>query len=225
MDSNPALSIINSNIKIQLKRTLKDSLEQRAYQEILEPQVDKNDDTNKNEAGLDNDDPNAGEPPNPKRRKRVRATDLRAASWENRSRILNEHFGTGSVLDLTKISLIPKRLKFSVDDICKHYRFLLPILLKNNEFTALKGINKCHTKQDLYQSVEKIDPFSDNSELPFIKLAIQKLCSLWHRNILKGDHNEGCYRVMAYGDLFDFIFCGQTGYETKTYKVTTLNEE
>ena len=50
-------------------------------------------------------------------------------------------------------------------------------------------------------------------------------CSLWHRNILKGDHNEDWCRVMAYGDLFDFIFCGQTGYGTKRYKVITLNEE
>ncbi|CAO3663906.1 unnamed protein product [Rhizopus stolonifer] len=207
---------------MQLKRTLKDSLEQRAYQEILESQVDENDDTSKNENDLDNDDPNAGEPPNPKRRKRVRATDLRTASWEDRIRTLNEYFGTGSVLDLTKILLIPKLLKSSVDDICKHYRLVLPILLKNNEYTVLKDISKCHTKQDLYQSVEKIDPFCDNSELPFIKLAIQKLCSLWHRNILEGDHNEDWYRVMAYGDLFDFIFCGQTGYETKRAECHSL---
>ncbi|KAI9470871.1 MAG: hypothetical protein EXX96DRAFT_623057 [Benjaminiella poitrasii] len=80
MNSNPALSIINSNIKIQLKRTLKNNLEQRTYQGFLESQVDENDDTSKNKTGIVNDDPNTGEPPNAKRRKCVRATDLRAAS-------------------------------------------------------------------------------------------------------------------------------------------------
>lgn len=110
----------------------------------------------------------------------------------------------------------------SVDNICKHCCLVLPILLKNEEYTVLKDISKCQTKQDLYQSVEKIDPFCDNSELPFIILVIQKLCSLWRRNILKGEHNEDWYRVMAYGNLFDFIFCGQTGYETKRAECHSL---
>ncbi|KAG1446527.1 hypothetical protein G6F46_011344 [Rhizopus delemar] len=92
--------------------------------------------------------------------------------------------------------------------------------MKNNEYTVLKDISKCHTNQGLYQPVEKID--CDTSELPFIKLAIQKLCSLWHRNILKGDHNEDWHRVMAYGDLFDFNFCCQTGYETKREECRSL---
>ncbi|KAI7899437.1 uncharacterized protein BX663DRAFT_554847, partial [Cokeromyces recurvatus] len=199
----------------QSKEILKKSPVQIAYQEFLQPEDNQNDDINKNENYSNNSNSNVAGLPKSKKRKRIRTTDLRAAGWENKVRILNEYFGTKSVLNLTKSSIIPKRLKSSVDDICKHYRLVLPTLLKNKEYRALKYISKCHTKEDLYQSVKEIDPFCDESELPFIKLAIQKLCYLWHHNILKGDHNEDWYRVNVYGDLFDLIFCGQTGYETK----------
>ncbi|KAI9478381.1 MAG: hypothetical protein EXX96DRAFT_539482 [Benjaminiella poitrasii] len=38
---------------------------------------------------------------------------------------------------------------------------------------------------------------------------------LWHRNVLNGLHHEDWYRINVYGDLFDLIFVGQSGYETK----------
>ncbi|KAG1136864.1 hypothetical protein G6F37_011659 [Rhizopus arrhizus] len=90
------------------------------------------------------------------------------------------------------------------------------------KYKVLNIISNCRTKKGLYQSVEKIDPFCNDSELPYIKLAVQKLCNLWHRSILTGDHNEDWYRVNVYGDLFVFIFNGQVGYETKRSECHSL---
>ncbi|RCH84756.1 hypothetical protein CU098_007606 [Rhizopus stolonifer] len=133
--------------------------------------------------------------------------------------MLNEHFSTNGILDLTLTAIIPKRLRTVVGGICQHYRLSLPMTLKNEEYKALNVISNCHTKKDLYQSVDKIDPFCNDLELPYIKLAVQKLCNLWHCGVLTGDHNEDWYRVNVYGDLFDFIFNGQVGYETKRYDI------
>ncbi|RCH89743.1 hypothetical protein CU097_010691 [Rhizopus azygosporus] len=127
--------------------------------------------------------------------------------------------GTNGVLDLTRTAIIPKRLRTVVDGICQHYRLSLPMTLKNEEYKVLNIISNCRAKKNLYQSVEKIDPFCNDSELPYIKLAVQKLYNLWHRSVLTGDHNEDWYKVNVYGDLFDFIFNGQVGYETKRYEI------
>ncbi|KAI9473890.1 MAG: hypothetical protein EXX96DRAFT_579781 [Benjaminiella poitrasii] len=88
--------------------------------------------------------------------------------------------------------------------------------LKNEEYKVFKISSVIAVQVKV--SVEKIDPFCNDSELPYIKLAVQKLCNLWHRSVLTSDHNEDWYRVNVYGDLFDFIFNGQVGYETKRYE-------
>ncbi|KAI7872257.1 uncharacterized protein EV154DRAFT_556475 [Mucor mucedo] len=123
IDSRPALSLINSNIKKQLKKILKDSLVQDAYDEMLE--------TSHNENNSNGEE----QQPEPKEEK---------------------NSGTDGVLDLTRKSIIPKRLRTVVDGV-----------------------------------------------------------TFGHRNVLNGNHNEDWYRVNVYGDVFDFIFNGQAGYETK----------
>ncbi|ORE13986.1 hypothetical protein BCV71DRAFT_276999 [Rhizopus microsporus] len=184
---------------------LKDSLVQDAYDEILEAGTSHNENNSNGEE----------QQPEPKKRKYLKAADFKDVNWGNKVTMLNENFGTNGVLDLTRTAIIPKRLRIVVDGICQHYRLSLPMTLKNEEYKFLNIISNCRTKKSLYQSVEKIDPFCNDSELPYIKLAVQKLCNLWHRGVLTGDHNEDWYRVNVYGDLFDFIFNGQVGYETK----------
>ncbi|GAN08225.1 hypothetical protein MAM1_0194c07732 [Mucor ambiguus] len=208
IDSRPALSLINANIKKQSKKILKDSLVQDAYDEILEAGTSHNENNSNCE----------DQQPEPKKRKYLKATDFKNVDWGIKVTMLSEHLynsGTNGVLDLTRTSIIPKRLRAVVDGICQHYRLSLPMTLKNEEYNVLNIISNCRTKKDLYQSVDKIDPFCNDSELPYIKLAVQKLCNLWYRNILNGHHNEDWYRVNVYGDLFDFIFNGQAGYETR----------
>ncbi|KAG2201205.1 hypothetical protein INT47_013016 [Mucor saturninus] len=156
------------------------------------------------EAGTSHDENNSNggeQQPEPKKRKYLKATDLKT--------------GTNGVLDLTRISIISKRLRTVVNGICQHYCLLLLMTLKNEEYNVLNIISNRRTKKDLYQSVDKIAPFCNDSELSYIKLAVQKLCNLWHRNVLNVPHNEDWYRVNVYGDLFDFIFNGQAGYETR----------
>ncbi|KAL9546088.1 hypothetical protein MBANPS3_006835 [Mucor bainieri] len=67
----------------------------------------------------------------------------------------------------------------------------------------------------MYNAVKSISPFSNDSELPYIKLATQKLCHLLFTDVLKTDHNEVWYRANVYGDIFDYVFTVKAGYEAK----------
>ncbi|KAI7897863.1 uncharacterized protein BX663DRAFT_526707 [Cokeromyces recurvatus] len=218
LDSRPALSIINSNIKKQLNKALKDNLTKGAYDELLE--VYPND--NNSDDGSIIDNTNNEKQPVQKKRKYLKHKDLHNQSWGNKVQIITEYYGDNDVLDLTKTSVIPKRFKSIVENICKHFNLKMDLLLKDEEYDILKKISTCNNKEELYKSVQTISPFCNGSELSYIKMAVQKLCHLWHRNILNGSHHEDWYRVNVYGDLFDLIFIGQSGYETKRAECHSL---
>ena len=51
----------------------------------------------------------------------------------------------------------------------------MDLLLKDEEYDILKKISTCNNKEELYKSVQNIDPFCNSSELSYIKMAVQKL--------------------------------------------------
>ncbi|KAI7887586.1 uncharacterized protein EV154DRAFT_427101, partial [Mucor mucedo] len=87
--------------------------------------------------------------------------------------------------------------------------------LLNQEYDMLTIISNCKTLKELNDAVTNIDPFNEVSELPYIRLAIHKLCNSIYRDLLTRDHHEDWYRINVYGDLFDFIFTSRTEYTTK----------
>ncbi|KAG0926983.1 hypothetical protein G6F26_012078 [Rhizopus arrhizus] len=100
------------------------SLVQDAYDEILEAGTSHNENNSNCEE----------QQPEPKKRKYLKAADFKNVGWGNKVTMLNEHFGTNGVLDLTRTSIIPKRLRTVVDGICQHYHLSLPMTLKNEEY-------------------------------------------------------------------------------------------
>ncbi|KAI9480320.1 MAG: hypothetical protein EXX96DRAFT_176313 [Benjaminiella poitrasii] len=81
IDSRPALSLINSNIKKQSKKILKDSLVQDAYDEILEAGTSHN----------ENNSTCEDQQPEPKKRKHLKATDFKNVGWGIKITMLSEH--------------------------------------------------------------------------------------------------------------------------------------
>ncbi|KAI7872857.1 hypothetical protein BDF14DRAFT_1749365 [Spinellus fusiger] len=82
IDSRPALFLINSNIKKQSKKILKDSLVQNAYDEILEAGTSHNENNSNSEE----------QQPEPKKRKYLKTVNFKDISWGNKFTMLNEHF-------------------------------------------------------------------------------------------------------------------------------------
>lgn len=77
---------------------------------------------------------------------------------------------------MTKKATIPKRFQRISENIFTHFNLNLEVKLTNEEYEILSLISDCESKEALYDSVDKINPFTnDSSELPYVKLAIQKL--------------------------------------------------
>jgi hypothetical protein len=144
--------------------------------------------------------------------------------------------GSKGVLDLTRKACIPKKFASNIKALKKTYGLNLPYLLKKEEHAILNKISQCKSKESLYAVIKDVYPFTKGSALPYIKQAVQKLqvyhylttciiihifflrCYLYNDGLLKNhDWNEDWYRIMVYGDLFDYIFASEEGYMTKRY--------
>ncbi|CAO3628429.1 unnamed protein product [Mucor hiemalis] len=118
-------------------------------------------------------------------------------------------------MDLTKARTFPHRCKQLIDSILLDSELQLNPKLTSSEYDVLVKISQSTDKSGLQTAVNEIDIFSSEVELSCIKLAVIKLCLLYHGNLLNGDHNEDWYRVNVYGDVFDMFFNSQNGYKTK----------
>ncbi|KAI8641104.1 hypothetical protein BD408DRAFT_389390 [Parasitella parasitica] len=151
-----------------------------------------------------------------KKRKALHLKEFRALSKPEQLQKLTEFHGSEGTLDLTKKASIPKKLANEIRTLKETYGLNLPYLLKEDEHVLLKNISKCRDKESLYATVKDIDPFTKETALPFIKQAILKLCYLYKDGLLdNADHNEDWFRIMVYGDLFDYLFASRGGYMTK----------
>lgn len=145
LNSRPALSIIDSNIKKQLKKALKDNLTKGAYDELLEVYPDDN---NSEVDSIIDDTNNKEQPVQKKKRKHLKDKDLRNQSWGNKVQIITEYYGENDILDLTKTSVVPKRFKSIVENICKHFNLKMDLLLKDEEYDILKKISTCNKRKN-----------------------------------------------------------------------------
>lgn len=94
------------------------------------------------------------------------------------------------MLDLSKARTIPSRCKDIIDSILIDSGLQLHPRLTISEYDVLTKISKCTNKFSLDTTVNEIDLFSSQVELSFIKLAVMKLCILYHGELLEGEHNE-----------------------------------
>ncbi|KAI9482742.1 MAG: hypothetical protein EXX96DRAFT_599514 [Benjaminiella poitrasii] len=78
-----------------------------------------------------------------------------------------------------------------------------------SEYGILIKISECTSKSSFDTTINEIDLFSSKAELSFIK------CSLYHGELLEGEHNEDWYCVNVYGDIFDLLFNSKHGYKAK----------
>ncbi|EPB87049.1 hypothetical protein HMPREF1544_06166 [Mucor circinelloides 1006PhL] len=62
--------------------------------------------------------------------------------------------------------------------------------LTKSELDVLTEISECINGSSLNVSVKEINLFSSQVELSFIKMAVMKLCLLYHGKLLEGEHNE-----------------------------------
>ncbi|KAG1305472.1 hypothetical protein G6F64_008349 [Rhizopus arrhizus] len=125
------------------------------------------------------------------------------------------HFNDKQMLDFSKARTIPSRYKDIIDSILIDSGLQLHPRLTISEYDILIKISECTNKSSLDTTVNEIDLFSSQVELSFIKLAVMKLCLLYHGELLEGEHNEDWYRVNAYGDIFYLLFNSKHGYKTK----------
>ncbi|KAG0739629.1 hypothetical protein G6F21_011073 [Rhizopus arrhizus] len=164
--------------------------------------------------------PEEHEPPKQKKRKALHKKEFKTLDRAEQLKKLTEFYGTEGVLDLTRKAFIPKKFASDIEALKKVYGLNLPYLLKKEEHYLLKKIAQCRNKKGLYAAVKDIDPFTKGSALPYIKQAVQKLCYLYKDNPLEDhDHNEDWFRIMVYGDLFDYIFSSAEGYMTKEVSI------
>ncbi|KAI8068779.1 hypothetical protein BDF21DRAFT_477148 [Thamnidium elegans] len=170
---------------------------------------------NTNEVEEENVNSHTNETPN-KKRKMLAMKCFRKLPISSKLEQLNEFCGIDNTLDFTKKYFIPQRFSDKVNLIKDYYGLKLSAVLRRDEYTLLKRVGTCHTKEELYHTVQEIDPFSNASNLPYIKLAVQKLCNLYHNTLLlNSNNNEVWYRIIVYGDLFDYVFAVQPCYITK----------
>ncbi|GAN07450.1 hypothetical protein MAM1_0161d06947 [Mucor ambiguus] len=205
VNSRPTEMVINNNIKKQSKELLKNRLVQEELDEL----------TSHGTPTTSAADPQETPTPARKKRKYLKPRDLRTLPFTEQVKLLSSYYGKQNELDLTRNNAIPRRFKQSMNDICCHFNIQLGLMLLDSEHHVIKEISKCRTKEALYKSVNYIDPFTNQSELPYIKLATQKLCHLLFANVLQAEHNEVWYRANVYGDIFDYIFSVKSGYEAK----------
>ncbi|KAI8378638.1 hypothetical protein BD560DRAFT_389958 [Blakeslea trispora] len=105
---------------------------------------------------------------------------------------------------------IPLRCKDVVDSIITESGLQLLPKLTASEHKILVDISEFTGYNELYAVANKIDLFDSQIELSFMKLAVHKLCLLYHEEIL-----EDWYRINVYRDLFDLLFNSKRGYRTK----------
>ncbi|KAI7891239.1 uncharacterized protein EV154DRAFT_509105 [Mucor mucedo] len=210
IDSRPMSMIINGNIQRQSRQILRDDLVQQEYDTLsgvhVKPSLTDTDQEGQQESS--------------KKRKYLKKSDLRNLSYKHKVAKLNDYYGTKNVLDLTKNQVIPKRFKSTVQDILCNYDMLLTPKLQDKEYQMIQQISLCQSKDLLYSLVNDITPFDNTSELPFIKLATQKLYHILFSDVLKSEHHEDWYRINVYGDLFDFIFSVESGMIKATLVLT-----
>ncbi|KAI8645696.1 hypothetical protein BD408DRAFT_338216 [Parasitella parasitica] len=116
---------------------------------------------------------------------------------------------------MTKPSIIHKRFRRATEKLLANYDLVLNTRLLDEEYELIIATSACKSVEQLNHAVNHISPFMKVSELPFIKLAVQKLCNLIYMDLLTREHHEDWFRVNVYGDLFDFTFISKSNYTTK----------
>ncbi|KAL4214686.1 hypothetical protein AB4K20DRAFT_1974204 [Rhizopus microsporus] len=144
-----------------------------------------------------------------KKRKALHKKEFKTLSRTEQIKKLTEFYGIEGVLDLTRKTSIPKKIRKRHQSLKKSYGLPLPYLLKKEEHDLLKEIGQCRNKEALYAAVKDINPFTKGSALPYIKQAVQKLYYLYNNSLLENhNHNKDC-------DLFDYTFASEEEYMTK----------
>ncbi|CEP19363.1 hypothetical protein [Parasitella parasitica] len=217
INSRPVQMIINNNIakqrhQIQKQRRafVRDDILDQGYKDAETSLANDTNSVDRTEV------PEEHESPKQKKRKALHKKEFKTLNRAGQLKKLTEFYGTEGVLDLSRKASIPKKFASDIEALKKVYSLNLPYLLKREEHCLLKKIAQCRNKEDLYATVKDIDPFTKGSALPYIKQAVQKLCYLYKDNLLEDrGHNEDWFRIMVYGDLFDYIFASAEGYITK----------
>ncbi|CAO3682591.1 unnamed protein product [Rhizopus stolonifer] len=226
VDSQPVSILIKKNLseqdKLHFKAGFKLQAAKEANQEQEEEVAAQEEAVAQEEVVPQKDSYSAPRPS--KRRKRLDLKKVKKLDLEGKvEMIVKYYFNDKQMLDLTKERTIPSRCKDIIDSILIDSGLQLHPRLTISEYDVLTKIFKCINKSSLDTTVNEIDLFSSQVELSFIKLAVMKLCLLYHGELLGGEHNEDWYRVNVYGDVFDMLFNSKQGYKTKKIRISFTN--
>ncbi|KAI9252231.1 hypothetical protein EDC94DRAFT_281146 [Helicostylum pulchrum] len=208
VNSRPVSVLIQKNLSEQEKSLFKASFRLQAEKEAnqdQEEEIETQDETIEQEDST----------PRPyKKTKSLNIKEVKKLGLAGKVETITKYYDK-QILDLSKARTIPSRCKDIIDSILIDSGLQLHPRLTMSEYDILIKIAKCTNKSSLNTTVNGIDLFSSQVELSFIKLAVIKLCLLYHEELLEGEHNEDWFRVNVYGDVFDMLFNAKHGYKTK----------
>ncbi|KAI9487694.1 MAG: hypothetical protein EXX96DRAFT_615451 [Benjaminiella poitrasii] len=216
VDSRPVSILIKKNLSEQENLHFKAGFRLQAAKEVNQEQEEEvaaqEEAVEQEEVVVQKDSDSAPRPS--KRRKRLDLKKVKKLDLEGKVETI-ANFNDKQMLDLSNARTIPSRCKDIIDSILIDSGLQLHPRLTISEYDVLTKISECTNKSSLDTTVNEIDLFSSQVELSFIKLAVMKLCLLYHGELLEGEHNEDWYRVNVYGDVFDLLFNSKHGYKTK----------